>query len=209
MTTTTDEASAAYTKPNKTATESLRYRFSENEITEIARKQADHFRERAILEEEKKRVANQYKTRIETIESEIEGCTESITTGYEIRQVECNVYWHRPERGMKTLIRLDTLEIVRVAAMSEHERVQAQQMEIPLEPLEDKGWKMIRNDGLPDKGVDVKWRDRRGHEWTASLCWDPEKKEDYICDDEGNTWDLEDAIAWRHLTAEEAGDDAE
>jgi hypothetical protein len=108
-------------EPNKTIKESLRYDFSDAEITQIARDQGQKMRDRTIIEEEKKRVAKQYAVRIETLDGEIDADTDKITSGYEMRMVECGVFYHTPILGKKTIVRLDSGKEVRVESMTEME----------------------------------------------------------------------------------------
>lgn len=99
----------------------LRYEFSDAEITSIARDQGQKLRDRDTLTAEKKRVAKQYATRIETLDGEIDADTDKITTGYEMRMIECLVYYDQPEAGHKSIVRSDTGTLVRTERMTQSE----------------------------------------------------------------------------------------
>ena len=99
-TTPTNPARPDTDKPDSECKQHLRYRFTPEEVTELAIEQAEKLREVTSLEGEKKRIASQYKSRIDNLESEIEQLSESITTGYEMRMVDCDVYYHTPGVGV-------------------------------------------------------------------------------------------------------------
>lgn len=108
-------------KPNKHTKETLRYNFTDEELTQVAKNLGQKCQDKATLEEEKKRVASQYKLRLDTIDGEIEADTIKVNSGYEMRNVECGVFYHTPEQGKKTIIRTDTNKVVRVEKMTEFE----------------------------------------------------------------------------------------
>lgn len=69
------------------------------------------------LTERKKAIVAEYKERIEGwVRARNEAFT-LIQSGEEIRHVECVVFYNRPENKMKTTVRIDTEEVVKVEAM--------------------------------------------------------------------------------------------
>ena len=56
-----------------------------------------------------------------------------LRSGYEMRDVECEIHFDKPEQGQKQTIRLDTNEVVTTAVMTEEEK----QRQLPLEEPED------------------------------------------------------------------------
>lgn len=108
-------------EPNKHINETLRYDFTDEELTQVARDLGQKCQDKATLEEEKKRTASQYKLRLDTLEGEIEADTIRVNSGYEMRTIECGVFYHDPAEGRKTIVRLDNDKIVRVEPMSEME----------------------------------------------------------------------------------------
>lgn len=108
--------------PDREFKDTLRYNFTDAEITQIARDQGQKMREMAVLEEEKKRVSKQYAVRIEAIKGEIDADTDKIHSGYEMRMVDCGAFFDDPEPGSKRIIRFDTGETVRIDAMTQAEK---------------------------------------------------------------------------------------
>lgn len=107
---------------DKYTKETLRYEFSDAEINELAKEQAQKLKDRATTVEEKKRIASQYKSRIEILDGEIERITDCVNSGYEMRPVECVIHFNDPEPGQKRIVRTDTEVTVRLEKMTELEK---------------------------------------------------------------------------------------
>jgi hypothetical protein len=56
--------------------------------------------------------------RIEIEITQIQRLSNNINMGWEMREIECVVEFHKPRQGVKRIIRLDTGEIVREQQMS-------------------------------------------------------------------------------------------
>jgi hypothetical protein len=89
-------------------TRPLRYEFSREEITELAIELANHNQELRRIEEEKKSVVSEYGSKINISKERISSLSDKVSSGYEVRDIECEVRYHEPAKGMKTLTRLDT-----------------------------------------------------------------------------------------------------
>lgn len=89
-------------------TRPLRYEFSKEELHEIAVDLANHNQELRRIEEEKKSVVSEYGSRINITKERISSLSDKVSAGYEVRDIECEVKYHEPTKGMKTLTRLDT-----------------------------------------------------------------------------------------------------
>lgn len=101
---------------------SLRYHFTREESFEIARRLAERTNEIATLEDEKSRATKDYTARIKTVENDVALLSQRVREGYEFRDIDVEVKFDTPEPGKKTIIRLDTKEVVEVCAMNSEER---------------------------------------------------------------------------------------
>ncbi len=81
---------------------------------------------------DKKRSASEYGSRIKSIEAAITKLAYTVSTGHELREIRCGMFFDTPEKGKKSLIRLDTKEVVSVEEMSSTDR----QLALPIESEE-------------------------------------------------------------------------
>lgn len=88
----------------------LRYDFTAPEIHDLSLKLANKTQEKASLESEKKSVTAQYASQISSCVADISSLSNKVANGYEMRKVECEIKYHLPEQGRKTIIRKDTGE---------------------------------------------------------------------------------------------------
>ena len=116
--------------PDKKIEQQLRCSFTEKELLEIGKKLAEATTLLAQQEEEAKAVAKQLKAKCEQTAAKVSENSTKISSGYEYRSVRCLVKYDTPKTGQKTIIRLDTGEVVEVAEMSMAES----QLGLPLEP---------------------------------------------------------------------------
>jgi hypothetical protein len=100
----------------------LRCTFTQAELLERSKQLAEANRQRAELENDKKRAMDEYKSRISNVELNVSTLAEKVTTGYEFRDVACRVEYDRPAPGKKLIIRLDTSEEVGVHDMNNDEK---------------------------------------------------------------------------------------
>lgn len=72
-------------------------------------------------QEELKEVQAQVKAEIAKVEADIGLQSSTLANGYEYRNVDCEVRFHDPKQGMKTLVRLDTGEMLQPTRMNSDE----------------------------------------------------------------------------------------
>jgi formate-dependent nitrite reductase cytochrome c552 subunit len=101
--------------------EYLRYTFSEDETKAIAKELALAVTRKTRAEEEQKYAQAQFKTRIEAEIDVIGRLSNNINMGWDMREVDCSVHFHKPNEGFKTIVRLDTGEVVREDKMQRSE----------------------------------------------------------------------------------------
>ncbi|HZW70799.1 MAG TPA: hypothetical protein VFF57_07970 [Hanamia sp.] len=85
----------------------LRYDFSAPEIHDLSMDLANKTQQFQTVSDEKKSVSSQFKSRLDSIQSDLNSLSNKVASGYEIREVECEVKYHRPEQGKKTITRKD------------------------------------------------------------------------------------------------------
>jgi hypothetical protein len=98
--------------------EYLRYTFSEEETKAIAKELALAVTRKTRAEEEQKSAQAQFKQRIEAEIATIGKLSNNINMGWDMREIDCTVQFHKPNEGFKTIVRLDTGEVVREAKMA-------------------------------------------------------------------------------------------
>lgn len=106
------------TKPDGRTKRELRYYLTRDEQIEVGKKHAEATVELRTLEADKKRSNQDYAARIAAVDASQERLAEVVTTGYELREITCGVYLDNPEKGRKTIKRLDTFETVAVEEMT-------------------------------------------------------------------------------------------
>ena len=104
----------------KTIVRVLRCQLTQQELVEAARQSAELTAGIGALEEDKSRVAKDYAARIAEKESSRSLLNGKVVSGYEFRDVKCDVVlsW---SPGMKRVVRQDTGEEVAVEAMTPDE----------------------------------------------------------------------------------------
>lgn len=100
----------------------LKYEFSDSEIADRAKILAAATRKRAELEQRKKEIDSDLKGQIEAQNSIVGRVSDLIAAGFEYRDVECRVDFDSPEVNMKTVVRLDTGEEVKVLPMTDEDK---------------------------------------------------------------------------------------
>lgn len=113
------------TKPNKLDTRRdtryLRCNLTRDELLAAGKTQADKSIELLQVENDRKRVADDFKAKASALEAEVTSLASKIASGYEHRQVDCTVYLDDPETGRKRIVRNDTGEVVSVEPMTQAE----------------------------------------------------------------------------------------
>ena len=92
------------------------------------------------VEERKADVAKDFKEQLQNLRGEIRRLARLVRTKKEKRTVTCGVAMHTPTVGTKTIVRVDTGEIVREEAMSEAEMQERlfEEVQGPKPPAKDK-----------------------------------------------------------------------
>lgn len=88
----------------------LRYDFTAVETHTMSVELASKHQEMVNVENQKKAATSQFSSRLSNIKSSIGELSDKVANGFEIREVTCDVVYHRPRQGMKTLTRKDTGE---------------------------------------------------------------------------------------------------
>lgn len=119
------------TKPREVETlEFLPVRFSNAERLDLAEQLARAAQSRQDAEDQKKAKDAEHKDTLEGLNLSIKRLTRKLTTGSEMRNVPCKWLLEDPTANEKTLVRLDTGEVVRVVQMQDHDRQLAIDSEI-------------------------------------------------------------------------------
>jgi hypothetical protein len=101
--------------------ESIKHTFNNEELLDMSKSCARTHQELDALNGEKDRVVADFKAQIQSKENSINDYSRRISNGYEYRMVECELHYHDPSKGMKTLFRVDTGDEVRSTKMEAHE----------------------------------------------------------------------------------------
>lgn len=108
-------------KQNETRNVYLRYEFKPEEKVEITNRLVENISKKSALEDDKKSSMSDFKHRIDAVEGEINRETERLKSGYEMRNIECDVYLDF-EADEKITIRKDTGEEVERIRIPEEDR---------------------------------------------------------------------------------------
>ncbi|MDD5699114.1 MAG: hypothetical protein PHH77_10905 [Victivallaceae bacterium] len=102
--------------------EQLECVLTQDELVEMGRKLSKETQRRNSLEDEKKSVNSSLKASIDACNAEINRLGIIVSNGKEMREVECETRYNTPQNGIKSLIRMDTGEVIREQPMSSNER---------------------------------------------------------------------------------------
>jgi len=103
-------------------TESVKYTFTRDELVQIARDQARQHGELKKAEEEFESVKSAYKKRTTRIAADIADCTRKVSSGYEMRPVECLALKFRPDNDSCMIVRTDNGRVIRKRRLSTDEK---------------------------------------------------------------------------------------
>jgi len=92
-----------------------------DEQLEVAHKMSDALRSIKDLKADKEAIGKSYTSKINIAEGEAWALREKFERGFEDRQVQCHIDYDWAE-GTKTIIRVDTGEVVEVLEIPEKER---------------------------------------------------------------------------------------
>ena len=99
----------------------LRCDLTAKEIHDYSIQLANENKNNVSLEDEKKAVMSQYKAKLDESQAQINKLSGLVTDGFEMREVECEAHYHKPERGKKTIIRLDLNKTMAIEQMQDYE----------------------------------------------------------------------------------------
>lgn len=97
---------------------SLKYDFTATEIHTLSMQLATSTKSRQALEEEKKSVVSQYKAKLDEVNATCNKLSNLVADGFEYRDINCRIEFHKPSQGRKTYIRLDTDKIALIEPMT-------------------------------------------------------------------------------------------
>lgn len=89
----------------------LRHEFGLDEINNMVKELTGAVKAKAIKEDEKTAIVSQYKAEIDGFQAKITSLSEKISAGFEMRMTKVRVVIDY-EKDMKTVTRLDTMEVV-------------------------------------------------------------------------------------------------
>lgn len=85
----------------------IRYDFTAVEIHDLSLQMANKTKEQASLTDEKKSVTSQYSARLNEIKANLNKLSNQVADGYESREVEFTIEYHKPEQNSKTMTPID------------------------------------------------------------------------------------------------------
>jgi hypothetical protein len=107
--------------------------FTEDELREIAKQTAAKIRERTNIDNDRKRVAADFKAKMDALDSELGKLSGDYDSGYEMRNVECAVFVNFTD-NKKRWVRSDTGAVEKESRLTIEDR----QMEFPQDKPADK-----------------------------------------------------------------------
>lgn len=85
----------------------LKYVYTKDEQIELSKEMAYANRQLNELKDQKKSVMAQLNSQISAQEEMVNMLTTKVGNGYTYRDIECEIMFHQPEKGMKTILRTD------------------------------------------------------------------------------------------------------
>jgi len=108
-------------KQTSKQTKSLKHEFSDDEKKSLADDMSEKIKQKNIKELELKEVKSVFKAELDALDAQISTASQKYNCGFEMRDTDCVITFHKPKQGMKTVMRTDTLDIVETVKMSHHE----------------------------------------------------------------------------------------
>ena len=88
----------------------FRYDFTEPELHDLSVELANKTKELRKVTDEKKKSNSEFTKKINGIKSNCDELSVQVSDGHEMRPFECEVEYHAPSQGTKTITRKDTAE---------------------------------------------------------------------------------------------------
>lgn len=107
MTQHMENASKRLAKKRPVEVRMLKYEFNAVETVDLSMKLAVGTQQIEAKKNAKKSVVKQFDSEITTLESQVASISEKITSGCEYRDIDCEIQYHIPAQGMKTVMRMD------------------------------------------------------------------------------------------------------
>lgn len=118
------ESTAAPASPPRRESSALEYlpvRYTDPERMDIAEQLGRAAQSQGDLEDQKKAQDAEHKEALEAVKLQIKRLSRKLASGSEMRNVMCKWLLEDPTPKEKTLVRLDTGEVVRVVPMQDHD----------------------------------------------------------------------------------------
>lgn len=109
------------TKRRERTMDFLPVHFKPIERLDLAERLARATQAKGDLEDQKKAMDAEHKDNLTGLELEIKRLSRKLTTGYDMQNVTCEWIYGDPTSAEKTLVRMDTGEVVRVVPMQQHD----------------------------------------------------------------------------------------
>lgn len=134
---------SAKKEPVKIEKISARHDFTDAEKLELAKHLAGLTEQKTRTEEEKKSVVAEWATKIKSIQTSISGTSAKITSGFEMRDTDCEVHFDW-KKSTKTYIRVTDRKEIETRPITDPERQQHLKLEaeakapkiVPIKPVE-------------------------------------------------------------------------
>lgn len=127
---------------------SLRYDFTAVEIHDLSLELAKKTKELAAVADEKKSVVSQFAARLNEIKATTNKLSNQVADGWEYREIECEVEYHKPQQGKKTIIRKDSNKVAMIETMTDYD------WNLFNQPDEETPAEKLRND-LAEEGMEI------------------------------------------------------
>jgi len=101
--------------------QNLRVDLSAKEVHDYSIQLANENKKVVSIEEEKKSIMSQYKAKIDESKARINKLSAIVTDAFEMRDIECEIEYNKPEHGKKTIIRRDINKVHAIEKMDDHE----------------------------------------------------------------------------------------
>lgn len=86
---------------------------------------SEKLQELAELDEQRRAEASRFKMLMDALQTEIDVLAGNVKEGTEERPIECELVYNHPRRGLKSLIRLDSLKTVEEWEMTDVDKKRA------------------------------------------------------------------------------------
>jgi len=119
-------------KNKRTVLKEIKHTLDETDKMKYGKYLAEKISERDQIALEKKESMSVFKSRTDNCLTDINSFSEALNSGFEMRQVKCEIFFNAPSPGRKTIVRMDTGEEIGIENMTEEEK----QEELPFDETE-------------------------------------------------------------------------